>query len=516
LGGGNNSTASARQPQRAEEDEQEEEEDDGDSLDLLGEEGEDEDAIIIEGVDDDDDDDDDNLRNDDEDSDDEEVEDVRAAVAAIRNAAAAALASGANDDVDRPVSSSSSSSSSSFSTFAPSTSSSSSTTQPLTATTTTLNGGSSSSSSSSSKPAQLMTEKALAQLDDSSSFDGFEGFRGRRVSYSSQPKARHNIVFEIWRQRTPEDVAILYKGQHQYSASRRVQEAINEQVSTLLGMSFFSFNSFLASPSSSPSPLPPSLPPFLPPSLPPPGMFLREPDFQSRLQIQGGQLANLFFKLQLLGYMFSNADKVLSASSSLNLDLKNQGERGGSGGGGGGRRPPPPPVGELEGSVTVLQGRGNVLGSGEGGGEGGRNVTMGAKELLGSLVREVEVLREEVERAKMTREVSRQSDLIAFIRALPEEQQRALTENTPDYTLDCMRKLVDLALARAIPTVGNQWNPVTPVLIPSKGIFAELCIMQVVQGYLLAATEEDQAQQLKLFGGGTGGAGGGNGGGVFP
>lgn len=47
----------------------------------------------------------------------------------------------------------------------------------------------------------------------------------------------------------------------------------------------------------------------------------------------------------------------------------------------------------------------------------------------------------------------------------------------------------------------NQWNPTTPVLIPSKAIFAELCIMQVVQGYLLRATEEDQAQQLKMFGG---------------
>lgn len=39
------------------------------------------------------------------------------------------------------------------------------------------------------------------------------------------------------------------------------------------------------------------------------------------------------------------------------------------------------------------------------------------------------------------------------------------------------------------------------MLIPSKAIFAELCIMQVVTGYLLRATEEDQAQQLKVFGG---------------
>lgn len=123
-----------------------------------------------------------------------------------------------------------------------------------------------------------------------------------------------------------------------------------------------------------------------------------------------------------------------------------------------------------------------------------------------------------------------------------------MTECMPDYTLDCMRKLVDLTLARAIPTVGyashstyayicrhniyashsthrerghtlyyphtdvsmdmetrrsmehrmyswtgdvtlfgggcmvvcrNQWNPMTPVLIPSKSVFAELCIMQV-------------------------------------
>lgn len=50
-------------------------------------------------------------------------------------------------------------------------------------------------------------------------------------------------------------------------------------------------------------------------------------------------------------------------------------------------------------------------------------------------------------------------------------------------------------------THSNQWNPTTPVLIPSKAIFAELCIMQVVTGYLLRATEEDQAQQLKVFGG---------------
>ena len=232
LGGGNNSTAS----QRAEEDEEDDEEDDGDSQDLLGEEGEDEDTIIIEGIDDDDDSDND-LCNDHEDSDDDEVEDVRAAVAAIRNSAAAASTSEPDDEVALPSSSAApSSSSSSFS------SSSFSMNQPLAATTTTLKSGgssgsssSSSSSSSSGKPVQMMTEKGMAQLDDSSSFDGFEGFHGRRVSYSSQPKARHNIVFEIWRQRTPEDVAILYKGQHQYSASRRVQEAINEQVSTLLG-----------------------------------------------------------------------------------------------------------------------------------------------------------------------------------------------------------------------------------------------------------------------------------------
>jgi len=48
----------------------------------------------------------------------------------------------------------------------------------------------------------------------------------------------------------------------------------------------------------------------------------------------------------------------------------------------------------------------------------------------------------------------RPQDLIAFIRSLPEEQQLALTQDAPDFTLDCMRKLVDLALARAIPTVG--------------------------------------------------------------
>ncbi len=406
--GGNNATASSGQQQQSSDEEDDEEDDDeGDSVSLLGEAGADEDAIIIEGVDDE------------ESDDEEEVDDVGQAVEALMKAAVASMTG--EDELPPAVGAAA----------------------PGAAVPT------------SSKP--MLTEKATQQQlqDDSSSFDGFEGFRGKRVSYSSQPKARHNIVFEIWRQRTPEDIAILYKGQHQYSASRRVQEAINEQVSTLLGM------------------------------------FLREPDFQSRLQIQGGQLANLFFKLQMMGYMFANADKILSASSSLNLrDASRK-----------------PPIGGLSGSLTVLQGPANAMGSGgDVGGPDGvlKNVTLGAKEMLGSLVREVEALREELNRAKMTREVTRQSDLLAFIRGLPEEQQRVLTENIPDYTLDCMRKLVDLALARAIPTVGNQWNPTTPVLIPSKAIFAELCIMQVVQGYLLSATEEDQAHQLKLFGGGGG------------
>lgn len=66
-------------------------------------------------------------------------------------------------------------------------------------------------------------------------------------------------------------------------------------------------------------------------------MFLREPDFQSRLQIQGGQLANLFFKLQMMGYMFANADKVLSASSSLNIR----------------EAPRRPPIANITGQVTV-------------------------------------------------------------------------------------------------------------------------------------------------------------------
>lgn len=69
-------------------------------------------------------------------------------------------------------------------------------------------------------------------------------------------------------------------------------------------------------------------------------MFLREPDFQSRLQIQGGQLANLFFKLQMLGYLFANADRVLSASSALNLR----------------EAPRRPPVGKVEGTVAVSMG----------------------------------------------------------------------------------------------------------------------------------------------------------------
>jgi hypothetical protein len=45
-------------------------------------------------------------------------------------------------------------------------------------------------------------------------------------------------------------------------------------------------------------------------------------------------------------------------------------------------------------------------------------------------------------------------DLVSFVRSLPEEEQRKLTANIPDHSVDCMRKLVDLTLARAVPTAG--------------------------------------------------------------
>lgn len=57
------------------------------------------------------------------------------------------------------------------------------------------------------------------------------------------------------------------------------------------------------------------------------------------LSLQGGELANLFFKLQMLGYMFCNADRLLSTTSSLNV-REPAAKKG-------------PLIGNLTGNVTV-------------------------------------------------------------------------------------------------------------------------------------------------------------------
>jgi hypothetical protein len=46
---------------------------------------------------------------------------------------------------------------------------------------------------------------------------------------------RNNLLFEAWRQRTPEEVAILYKTAHPYGASKRVQVRLLVALSYVFG-----------------------------------------------------------------------------------------------------------------------------------------------------------------------------------------------------------------------------------------------------------------------------------------
>ena len=119
------------------------------------------------------------------------------------------------------------------------------------------------------------------------------------------------------------------------------------------------------------------------------------------------KLANLMFQLQMTGYMFKNAEYRLSLSRSLqDVPALMPGEDDSSS---------LPPV---EGQVKV-----NVM---------GEEVAIDADAYMAELREEVETLRTELDRVEEARREATQSDLLAYVRSLPEQQMAALTSEITD------------------------------------------------------------------------------------
>ena len=188
------------------------------------------------------------------------------------------------------------------------------------------------------------------------------------------------------------------------------------------------------------------------------------------------KLANLMFQLQMTGYMFKNAEYRISLSQSLADvpalppgELAEEAEKGAAEG------PALPPI---SGSVTVKL--------------GGSEISIDADAYMSELREEVATLRAELEEVEEERRVASQKDLLAYIRALPEQQMASMTSEITDDILDGMKKLV-YSIMKGMGTSNVEANT---LLQQSGSAMAQLCMWQLVIGYNLRELEvRDQLQK---------------------
>jgi hypothetical protein len=131
----------------------------------------------------------------------------------------------------------------------------------------------------------------------------------------------------------------------------------------------------------------------------------------------------------------------------------------------------------------------------------GEEVAIDADAYMAELREEVETLRTELDRVEEARREATQSDLLAYVRSLPEQQMAALTSEITDDVLDGMKKLV-YSIMKGMGTSSVEANT---LLQQSGSAMAQLCMWQLAIGYNLRELEVKNALSKQLEAGDDGG-----------
>lgn len=123
---------------------------------------------------------------------------------------------------------------------------------------------------------------------------------------------------------------------------------------------------------------------------------------------------------------------------------------------------------------------------------GVEEVRVDADAYMAELRDEVATLRKELDEVEEERRLASQKDLLAYIRALPEQQMASMTSEITDDVLDGMKKLV-YSIMKGMGTSNVEANT---LLQQSGSAMAQLCMWQLVIGYNLRELEvRDQLQK---------------------
>jgi hypothetical protein len=210
------------------------------------------------------------------------------------------------------------------------------------------------------------------------------------------------------------------------------------------------------------------------------------------------------FQLQMTGYMFKNAEYRMSMSQSLGMYRKmtstllltgddhydDDDDHG---------KEDPLLSGKIKGKLRIRYGKKKAWtprNDGESTNEGSE-IEVDAAAYMSELRSEVSKLRDELISTKEAKEEALRKDLLLYIRTLPAQELKSLTNTMSQDVLVCMKGLVQAVLAG----IGDgQIGPDT-VTEQSGEAMAQLCMWQLAVGYNLRELEvrEEMKKNLQMI-----------------
>eukprot|EP00531_Pseudo-nitzschia_arenysensis_P007747 CAMPEP_0116141856 /NCGR_PEP_ID=MMETSP0329-20121206/14597_1 /TAXON_ID=697910 /ORGANISM="Pseudo-nitzschia arenysensis, Strain B593" /LENGTH=461 /DNA_ID=CAMNT_0003637051 /DNA_START=108 /DNA_END=1493 /DNA_ORIENTATION=- len=218
--------------------------------------------------------------------------------------------------------------------------------------------------------------------------------------------------------------------------------------------------------------------------------------FETTSVITGQRLASLMFQLQMTGYMFKNAEYRVSMSQSLgmssNLLLAGVEDED-----------DPLLSGKIKGKLKIRYGKKDQT-PGDAPTvektEDGMEIEVDAAAYMSELRDEVSRLRDELTETKESKDEALRKDLLLYIRTLPAQELKSLTNTMGQDVLVCMKGLVQAVLAG----IGDGKIGPDTVTEQSGEAMAQLCMWQLAVGYNLRELEvrEEMKQNMSALMGG--------------
>ena len=232
--------------------------------------------------------------------------------------------------------------------------------------------------------------------------------------------------------------------------------------------------------------------------------------FDTTTMTTGQRLASLMFQLQMTGYMLKNADYRLSLSQSLGVTKEAYSSNLLLTGSPTDELDPdedPLTSGKVKGKIKVRYVRSNLFGpvdktssdadssASEGASTSdGVEIEVDAAAYMSELRSEVSKLKEELALRKEAKEEALRKDLLLYIRTLPAQELRSLTNTMSPEVLVCMKGLVQAVLGG----IGDGKIGPDTVTEQSGEAMAQLCMWQLAVGYNLRELEVREQMKKNL------------------